>query len=117
MAESAASVGSTIFFGLLAMSVVASRITPNQGGRGELGRAHERVDRSSTHPHEDFPRPHVLLPNPILLVSRIERNRIGNHPLIIVNALTIWLPCLVIFRLLEGDAPFCGQQCGRSWAG
>jgi len=74
------------------MSVVASRITPNQGGRGELGRTHERVDRSSTHPHEDFPRPHVLLPNPILLVWRIEENRIGNHPLIIVNALTIWLP-------------------------
>src|SRR6202042_2618292 len=111
----AASVGSTIFFGLLAMSVVASRITPNQGGRGELGRAHERVDRSSTHPHEDFPRPHVLLPNPILLVWRIEENRIGNRLLIIVNALTVWLPCLQFFRLARGIRPRVvknGAWCG-----
>jgi hypothetical protein len=97
------------------MSVVASRFTPNQGGPSEAGRAHERVDRSSTHPHEDFPRPHVLLPNPILLVWRIEGNRIGNHPLIIVNALTIWLPLSVIFRLPDGMRHSAANNAAGLW--
>ncbi len=64
-------------------------------GRPSKTRPHQRarVDPLSTHPHEDFPRPHVLLPETILVVWRNEENRIGNHPLIIVNALTTWLPC------------------------
>jgi hypothetical protein len=36
------------------------------------------------------------------VVCRIEENRIGNRLLIIVNALTIWLPCLQFFRLARG---------------
>jgi hypothetical protein len=36
------------------------------------------------------------------VVWRIEENRIGNRLLIIVNALTIWLPCPQFFRLARG---------------
>jgi hypothetical protein len=97
------------------MSVVASRITPHRGDPSELGRTHEGVYRSNTHPHEDFPRPHVLLPNPILLVWRIEENRIGNHPLIIVNALTIWLPSSVIFRLPDGPCHSAANNAAGLW--
>ena len=43
IADSAASVGSTIFFGLLAMSVVASRFTPRLGRPERTRPRHERV--------------------------------------------------------------------------